>query len=155
MSSVKIYVPMDIVATVARDAMLDLMPKIEKGEHPYETLSLGIALRVPIHAAVVPQPLRYECELDLTALHDRGIFPKFHGSISVTPTNDTCELWLIGDYDPPLGAAGALLDATVLHGTALRTLQTLLDWLAKEILACALESEKRQASQVLSRHMGS
>jgi len=161
MSTIEIFVPIDIVATVARDAMLELMPKIEKGAHPYEGLYLSVAIldaniSVPIHAQVESRPFRWECGLDLTASNKAGIFPKFHGSISITPsTNSTCELWLQGAYDPPMGAAGAVLDATVLHGTALQSLQTFLEWLAKEIQTCALEAEKRHANQALARHSGS
>lgn len=161
MSAIEIFVPIDIVATVARDAMLELMPKIEKGAHPYEGLSLSVVLldaniSVPISAQVKSRPFRWECGLDLTASNKAGIFPKFHGAISITPsTNGTSELWLQGAYDPPMGPAGAILDATVLHGAALHSLQVFLDWLAQEIRSCALDAEKRHASQALARHAGS
>jgi hypothetical protein len=146
-TSVEIYVPIDLAATVTRDAMLELMPKIERGARPYKWLSLKIALlSVPIRTQVESRPYRWECGLEISAAHEQSIFPKFRGALSVTPsTSGTCELWLQGGYDLPMGHAGALLDATLLHGTALRSLRTFLDWLADEVRIGAIESEKRPA----------
>ncbi len=46
-------------------------------------------------------------------------YPSFDGELELTRVCDgSAELWLIGCYEPPLGAIGRALDRTVLHAVA-------------------------------------
>ena len=60
------------------------------------------------------------------------LFPTFVGGLEVRPDGDGAELRLQGHYRPPLGAAGALVNRTILNRAATASLEQLLDRLAGE-----------------------
>ncbi len=165
-SKIEMYVPMSLPAAVVRDAMLEVMPLIAQGTPPYDTVSLSVALRdikiglpgtmnVPIRARAETRPIRWECALEISAARDETFFPRFRGTLTVTPsTNTTSELWLQGGYEAPMGKTGAALDATILRGAAERSLKTFLEWLAKELRTHAIEREKRSNEEARGRHGG-
>jgi hypothetical protein len=57
-----------------------------------------------------------------------GIFPVFHGTLSIGAGDDYDVFWLVleGSYQPPGGLAGKVFDAVVGHRAALETAQGLL-----------------------------
>ncbi len=163
-SKIEIYAPMHLPATLARDAALGILESIAARRAPYEhvTLSMGLrdvhlpldgAISVPVSAAVEARPMRWECRLQLEAEHNRQLFPRFDGTLTVTPNgNDESELWLQGSYEPPLGALGAGTDTTVLHGAAERSLQTFLTWVANEVVRIVGEHEHDVARAARQGH---
>jgi hypothetical protein len=58
------------------------------------------------------------------------LFPTFVGGLEVRPSDGGSELRLEGRYSPPLGAAGGLVNRTVLNRAATASLETLLDRLS-------------------------
>ena len=58
------------------------------------------------------------------------LFPTFVGGLAVRATDDDAELRLEGRYNPPLGAAGGLVNRTMLNRAATASLETLLDRLS-------------------------
>lgn len=61
-------------------------------------------------------------------------YPTFTGTVELEPeSSDRAQLVLVGCYQPPVGPLGVLVDATLLHGVAARTIDNLVDG-----LACAL-----------------
>jgi hypothetical protein len=60
--------------------------------------------------------------------HDGGLYPVFHGTLSVEDvTGNYCRLDLDGKYAPPFGLAGAVFDAVAGHSIAVATARELLD----------------------------
>jgi hypothetical protein len=119
--------------------MLAILSAVAKGAPPYEgaVASLGLeSLAIPVRIAPSPQEQRYECEVTIVAATTSGFFPRFDGSVSISPMRDEgSELWLIGSYTVPLGAVGEIVDATLLHGVATATLERFIAWLAGQIAA--------------------
>ena len=68
----------------------------------------------------------------LEAAEQPHLFPTFVGGLEVRPVGDGAELRLQGHYRPPLGAAGALVNRTILTRAATASLEKLLDRLAGE-----------------------
>lgn len=121
----------------ALEAMLAIVQAAGAGTPPYEhaKTSLGLeSLAIPVTIAPEPQEQRYECELTIVPETASGFFPRFDGSISISPMRDQgSELWLMGSYTVPLGAVGEIVDATLLHGVATASLERFVTWLAEEI----------------------
>ncbi len=65
------------------------------------------------------------------------LFPTFVGGLEVRSHGDGAELRLQGHYRPPLGAAGGLVNRTILNKAATASLETLLDRLAGDLAATA------------------
>ena len=163
-ANIEIYAPMHLPAKLARDAAVGILEDIGARRAPYEhvTLSMGLrdvhlpldgAISVPVSAAVEARPMRWECRLQLEAEHNRQLFPRFDGTLTVTPNGpDESELWLQGGYEPPLGALGAGTDTAMLHGAAEHSLQTFLTWLATEVTRTVREREHDVARAVRQGH---
>jgi len=152
--------PMAVPGPLALESMLAILHALSLHEAPYEraALSLGFdrigvpgagELSVPVMLATDAQPQRYECELTITATATTELFPTFAGSVSVSPMRDSgSELWLQGTYSVPFGAAGQLVDATILRGAADASLQRFVTWLAHEIV---VRVEREQRADVAGR----
>lgn len=144
-TSVETSVTLRLEPTAVRDAAAQIFQAIAEQDPPYDRLSLSVGLRdlhfplegeirVPIQAYVENRPLRWESHLDIKAVNNSAFFPKFQGTLTVTPVgDDACEIWLQGTYEPPVGPFGAGIDAILLHGAAKASLQKFLEWLAGEI----------------------
>jgi hypothetical protein len=77
---------------------------------------------------VVSIPLRWK------ATWPSAAFPGFDGELELTRMIDgSAELWLLGRYQPPLGAVGRALDRTVLHTVANDGVRQLLDTMASRL----------------------
>lgn len=68
----------------------------------------------------------------------RGMFPDFHGVLTVRPRHAGVWLQLTGDYEPPYALPGKLFDLIAGRAIAKRTMGRLLDSFARQI-----ESEYR------------
>lgn len=63
------------------------------------------------------------------------LFPTFEGGLEVRPDDGGTELRLEGRYRPPLGAAGGLVNRTILNRAASASLQSLLERLSERLTA--------------------
>jgi len=63
------------------------------------------------------------------------LFPTFVGGLEVCPLGNGAELRLQGHYRPPLGAAGGLVNRTLLNRAATASLEKLLDRLSDGLTA--------------------
>ena len=129
--------PLAAAGRPALEAMLAIVEAAAAGRPPYEhaTVSLGLeSLAIPVTIAPEPQGQRYECEITIVPETASGFFPRFDGSISISPMREEgSELWLMGSYTVPMGAVGEIVDATLLHGVATASLERFVTWLAEEI----------------------
>jgi hypothetical protein len=144
--SVELHTSLDIPAGLARNELLRIMNAIHARKPPYENAALHIGLHdlrlpvpgeiaVPIEASVQGRPFQYECTLKIEAANGQHLFPKFAGNVNVSALGEgASELWLQGRYEVPLGGIGAAIDATILNGTAERSLSAFLDVLSKAIV---------------------
>ncbi len=160
--NVEILVPLQLPAAEARDEALRVLEGVAKGTHPYEHVMLTMGMRdlhiplegvlsVPVAASVEPRPMRWECRLQLEAEHNRQLFPRFDGTLTITPNGaHESELWLQGSYEPPLGAFGIGADATLLHGAAENSLRGFLTWLGAEVTRL-VETHERDAMHAARR----
>ena len=143
----ELYQAMPVPGPLALEAMLGILRDVADHRAPYErtALSLGFdqirlpaagVIAVPVSIDTRTQPQRYECELTISATAGTKMFPKFAGSLSVSPMRDSgSELWLAGTYTVPLGAIGEFVDATFLHGAADASLKRFVVWFAEQIVA--------------------
>ena len=146
---VELYTVIERPAMLIRDALFSVMPTIQAGKPPYDSLGLAVSyrdvridlegrLQVPIDVDARPRRLRWECDLTIEAQHGKRLFPRFTGTLSVMPsTNNTSELWLQGYYEVPFGTPGELFDAHVAPGAARQSLQHFVDWLGDELTRAA------------------
>lgn len=136
-TTVELSRPLDVPGPIALGAMLQILQAVATHAPPYEraALSLGLdAVSVPIAIESIEQPQRYECEITIAAASGAKAFPRFKGTMSVSPQRDQgSELWLQGSYTAPFGAAGEIVDETLLHGVATTSLDTFVVWMANEI----------------------
>ena len=139
---IELHVPLSLAPIAARDGMLSVLRRMT-GDESHPSLSLYLSdlhvaikgqIAVPIDIKTQERRGRWECALKISATSDEGFFPTFSGTLSISPVGNRCGLWLMGEYLPPLGVAGELLDATVLRHSAQRSLESLLSHIAVEIL---------------------
>ena len=72
--------------------------------------------------------------LSWRATHGQQFFPRMDAYFEAFPTTPTdTELAIVGEYEPPLGAVGALVDHTVMHRVASEAVAELLEAIAGEI----------------------
>ena len=74
---------------------------------------------------VVSLPLRWRPTWPAAA------YPAFDGELELTRLSDgSAELWLLGSYQPPLGAVGRILDRAFLHAVANDAIRQVVDAMA-------------------------
>ncbi len=158
---VEIYERLDLPPMTVRDAVMRVMRAIGEHNARYRELTLSVELngpghaqlRVPIEATVVNRPGRWECGLHIEAEKSEFAFPTFDGTLSVTPDGGSeSELWLQGSYEPPGGMIGKGLDATLMHGSAEKSLKEFLHWLAGEVKTEVDRSEQERLDQARRYH---
>lgn len=149
---IELQVPLALAPLAARDGMMSVLRSMIDPSRGDGHQSLSLYLRdlhiavkgqiaIPVDLKVQEHRGRWECALEISAVADEGFFPTFTGTISISPAGNHCELWLMGEYRPPLGTAGALLDATMLRHAAQRSLESFLSRVATEILEQTKETE--------------
>jgi len=118
----------------ARQRLLSVQP--ENGRRvslPVVGLPVGKDVEVELDEVfdgngVVSLPVRWK------ATWPSAAFPSFDGELELTRMIDgSAELWLLGRYQPPLGAIGRALDRTVLHTLAHDGVRQLLDTIASRL----------------------
>lgn len=157
---VELHVSIALPGTVTRDAAMRILQAMAEGRPPYDRVTLSLGLRdlqipidadvaVAVHTDIDVRPQRWESTIEIEAANNQRFFPRFHGTISVTPNgHSACELWLQGSYEVPLGTVGEGVDATFLRGSAERTLTRFLEWLAGEVTRDAIEAEREHEREV-------
>lgn len=121
---------------------------------PLRDLHVGATgeVAVPVTITHAERRERDETAIRIHAVGNEGIFPTFDGMLAISRLGTHCELWLIGDYRPPLGALGAALDGTALRHAALRSLEAFLTRLGAEIAADAQRSEREHERAMRGMH---
>lgn len=77
---------------------------------------------------VVSLPLRWKPTWPAAA------YPGFDGELELTRLSDgSAELWLLGRYQPPLGAVGRALDRAFLHAVANDAIRQVVDAMASRL----------------------
>lgn len=77
---------------------------------------------------VVSLPLRWRPTWPAAA------YPSFDGELELTRLSDgSAELWLLGRYQPPLGAVGRALDRAFLHAVANDAIRQVLEAMATRL----------------------
>lgn len=142
--SIELGVPLTLAPAAARESLLRVMHALAEETATPDGATLAVYLRdlhvavrgeirIPVAIEVVDRPPRWEYAIKIRAASDRGFFPQFDGTLSVSPIASHSELWLQGTYVPPFGAIGALLDRTLLRGAALRSLRSFLQRIADDV----------------------
>ena len=144
-SHVEIFRPLRSPGNLALTAMYEILDAIAHEEPPYEKVRLSVGfdqirlpagwrLTAPVDIEAQDNRFRAESVVHVAASMARGIFPRFEGTLSISPLGDgESDLWLRGNYTVPGGAAGNAIDATVLRGAAARSLRDFITWLAARI----------------------
>lgn len=112
-------------------------PTLDVSLRELHTPSTG-SVKVPVAIGVHDHAAKLQYALDLRA-KSKGFFPTFEGMLSLNPLGKSCELWLQGIYQPPLGIIGMVLDRTLLRGVAKRSLQRMLGRIGDDIFRDARE----------------
>lgn len=133
--------PHDEVERVLLEAPATWLPSVV--ESAYETgdgvrARVGIGKRGRLTKKVVVyvgEPLRDArrtvIPIRVEAAGPTGLFPQLDADLEIAPVGpDTTQLTLNGSYRPPLGAAGALLDSTLLHRVAEAVVKNFVDRVA-------------------------
>lgn len=161
--SIELYVPIALASGAARDALLRVMHALGEGTAAPDRLAVSVYLRdlhaavrgeirIPVTVDVVDRPVRWEYAINIRAAADEGFFPRFEGTLSITPVGSQSELWLQGTYEPPFGPIGAVLDRTVLRHAAKRSLQSFLQRIADDIASDERATEKQHERNVRGLH---
>lgn len=118
----------------ARIRLLSVRPETARRmTMPVAGLPLGKDVEVELGSPfdgndVVSLPIRWH------ATWPAGAYPGFDGELELTGGSDgSAELWLIGRYQPPLGAIGRMLDRVVLHTLASDSIRQVLDAMASRL----------------------
>lgn len=115
------------------------------------TLSVRISLVTNAEKASVSHPYVVVIE----AADRPRFFPKLRGFAEINPLGESdSDLWVRGAYEPPLGAIGAGIDATLMHGVAQTCVGRFVTRLAKEIVARFAADQERIVHDVTMRAHG-
>lgn len=152
--AVDLHIALALPGALARDAAMHILAAIDKHEAPYDHLTLSLGLRdlkipvdadlsVPVETSVELRPQRWEGTIEIQATNNQKLFPRFSGTISVTPNGPSAsELWLQGSYETPVGVLGEGFDETLFRGAAETSLLRFLQWLGGEVTAKVVAAER-------------
>lgn len=160
---IEIYVPLILASAAARESLLRVMHALGDGTAVSDRQTLAVYLsdlhaavrgeiRIPVTIDVVDRPVRWEYAINIRAASNTGFFPRFEGTLSITPVGSQSELWLQGTYQPPFGPIGVVLDRTVLRHAAKRSLHSFLQRIANDIVSDERASEKQHERDVRGMH---
>jgi hypothetical protein len=158
----ELHVQLPLPFTAARESLQRVVQELgQPGVSERHSLAVYLSdvhvavrgeIRVPVTMEVADHPARFESAISIRAASNEGYFPTFEGTLSVTPVGTQSELWLQGSYTPPFGFVGALLDHTVMHNAAHRSLQAFLQRIAEDMTSDQREREARHARDVRGLH---
>jgi hypothetical protein len=160
---IELYVDLPVNAKLARVSFAQVVRDLNKMGGSPDQGALAVYLRdlhvavrgeirVPVEMEFSERPSRFQSAISIRALSNSAFFPRFEGTLSLSPSGTTSELWLQGSYQPPLGVLGALLDRTVLRNAARRSLDAFLQRIAKDIMSDEREREERYARDLREMH---
>ncbi|HSF84513.1 MAG TPA: hypothetical protein VLG28_02485 [Acidimicrobiia bacterium] len=142
-----LHMPYALVDTIVRDSPLELLGtggrivddelRIELTAHMPGT-GIAVAAEAAVEVGEVedhPGPIpSVRVPLAWRATHGQHLFPEMHAYFEAFPTTPTdTELAIVGEYDPPLGAVGAVVDHALMHKVASEAVAELLESIALEI----------------------
>lgn len=97
-------------------------------------------IRIPIVADAAYDPALSGFRVGIRARTNDTFFPRFNGRIGVVSAGPRrSELVLAGDYEPPVGGIGNIVDRSVLRSAAHRSLELFLRHIADEMSVDARE----------------
>ena len=112
-------------------------------------------LQVPISLDAQLVPIRWEANIEIAAHRHPSLYPHFSGTLSITPNGtDHSELWLIGDYVPPLGVVGDIVDRTLFRDVAEGSLNDFVARLATHIEAQVQKTQHEHERAIRAMHNG-
>ncbi|HTZ55489.1 MAG TPA: hypothetical protein VMB20_10545 [Candidatus Acidoferrum sp.] len=160
---VELQVQLPLAFSAARESFTRVVRELGEANGSPERHTLAVYLRdlhvgvrgeirVPIAVEIAEHATRFESAISIRAASDKGYFPTFEGTLSISPVATHSELWLQGTYQPPLGIVGALLDRTLLRNAAHRSLQAFLARIADDITGDEREREERHARDIRDMH---
>lgn len=142
---IAIYRSLSLDASQGYATLCAVLDAIVQKKAPYERTTLTVSFEglgppfsgrvsVPVKLTARHNEMRYESAITISGAAASAIFPTFEGTLSINPLRELgSELWLQGNYVAPLGAAGEIIDRTLLNNAAQTSLGRMLDWIANEI----------------------
>ena len=142
-----LHMPYSIVDAIVRDDPLDLLAaggrriddevRIELTAHMPGT-GLAVAAEAAFRVGEAeehPGPIpSVRVPLAWRATHGQHVFPEMEAYFEAFPTTPTdTELAIVGEYTPPLGVLGAVVDHALMHRVASEAVAELLEAIAGEI----------------------
>ncbi len=139
MPQIDLNVGVPIPASLLQAELIRLLTAIEKEQSPFEDFAINAdfsdlhlpsagAISVPIELRRMQQHGSDGMHFTFRAKQHDTLFPTFHGSLSVEPAGSpySC-VRLRGEYKPPMGTVGRVVNTTVLRSVAERSLRAFLD----------------------------
>lgn len=112
-------------------------------------------LQVPIALDAQLVPIRWEANIEIAAQRHPSLYPRFSGTLSITPNGiDHSELWLIGDYEAPLGVVGDIVDRTLFRDVAEGSLSDFVGRLSTQIEAQVKKTQAEHERAIRTMHNG-
>ena len=142
MPQIELSAQVALPASLVGPELLRLLEAIQKGDPPHANFAVSVdlsslhlpgagKLSIPVSIKLARAPasaLRIDFEFHAHDAH--ALFPAFNGSLRTDPEGPSkSRVWLVGEYTPPMGAAGMVLDRTVLSSTARSSLDGFLETL--------------------------
>ena len=112
-------------------------------------------LQVPIALDAQLVPIRWEANIEIAAQRHPSLYPRFTGTLSITPNGtDRSELWLIGDYEAPMGVVGDIVDRTLFRDVAEGSLGDFVGRLSAQIDAQVQKTQLEHERAIRAMHNG-
>lgn len=159
MPQVELQRPLSVPAVPARSAASYIFHAIEEHRDDWSEFSLYLNfaslglpdvgyVAIPVAVCDVKEQLEPRHEIRFT-LHARRIpeaFPTFSGAAGIDASGpSSAEMWLSGDYTPPLQAIGGVFDQIFAHHSAQKSLENMLNELADAVEARVQQRERANA----------
>jgi hypothetical protein len=159
MAHVELQRQLNVPAVPARSAASYIMHAIEEHRDEWGEFalflnfgSLGLPdvgyVAIPVEISGVKEELepRHEIRFRLRARRSPDAFPVFNGALGFDASGpSSAAIWFAGDYEVPMNAFGGLIDNTLAHGSAQRTLENMLNEMADAIEARVQQRERAHA----------
>jgi hypothetical protein len=150
---------LNVPVVPARSAIAAILHEIEQKSGSWgdfalylDFKSLGLPdvgyVAIPIEIEGVSEALepRHEIRFQIHARRGRDAFPTFDGAVGIDALGpSSAQLWLAGDYQPPLRSLGPLLDQFIGGGKAAKALENMLAELADAVDARVQQREQAGA----------
>jgi len=149
MAKIELQRPLSVPAIPARSAISSILHDIAEGRGQWADFalyctfgSIGLPdvgyIAIPVKISNLDEHLepRHEIRFHMQASREPQAFPLFDGSLGIDVSGaSSSTLWLAGTYEVPLSGLGALLNQTMMRGTAEKTISNMIDVLAEGTVA--------------------